>query len=305
MQGEIVKPPPRYSTALRIVGGSLTLVALAYVIERGSRQWIELRDALSDIAVSDLLISMILYFVASLLLALTWPFLLRATGHAGTPLLPLAARHLQAQLAKYLPGGIFHFAQRHAGSRRWGLGHRDLVFAASLESLMLLSISALLALGVSSDPRLAALFPWLPHLIWLSPLAIPAAWLVTRWWAKRNRDPKAIRPSSLPLVLVALIDAAFFVICSASLFMLADVPLAAASYWIGWLSLAWISGYVVPGAPGGIGVREAVLVLGLSPLLGEAQALAIALAYRLVTLVSDAACTVTGYVAEQLGRSSE
>lgn len=305
MQGEVSPRPSRAKALFRITGVALTLGALAFIASRVGQHWSDMRDALSSIALSNLLAAVLLYVAASLMLAATWPWLLRAVGYPHLPLLPLAARHLQAQLAKYLPGGIFHFAQRHAGSRQWMIGHGDLVFAASLESLLLLSVAASLALGVSSDPQIAAFSPWLSRLVWLMPLAIPGAWLAARWWLARGKENPILLKSSLPLIYVAFIDIGFFLICSISLFILVKNSNAAPIYWVSWVSLAWISGYIVPGAPGGIGVREAVLVLGLSPMLGDAPALALALAYRLVTLTSDAICTLIGYALERVIRLSE
>jgi uncharacterized membrane protein YbhN (UPF0104 family) len=52
-------------------------------------------------------------------------------------------------------------------------------------------------------------------------------------------------------------------------------------------SLAWVVGFVVPGAPGGIGVREAVFVSLFAPTLGAGIAANLAIALRLITTLSD------------------
>ena len=60
--------------------------------------------------------------------------------------------------------------------------------------------------------------------------------------------------------------------------------------WLTWLSafaLAWTIGLVVPGAPGGLGVFEAALLLRLSGALPEPAVLAVALSYRLVVTIAD------------------
>jgi hypothetical protein len=51
--------------------------------------------------------------------------------------------------------------------------------------------------------------------------------------------------------------------------------------------IAWLSGFVVPGAAGGVGIREAVLVAQLGPDFGEAAALAFALLMRLQSVFGD------------------
>jgi len=66
--------------------------------------------------------------------------------------------------------------------------------------------------------------------------------------------------------------------------------------WGGWLAgfaLAWTAGLVVPGAPGGLGVFEAVLLLRLGFAIPEAPLLAIAISYRLVVTLADLLAALT------------
>ncbi len=94
---------------------------------------------------------------------------------------------------------------------------------------------------------------------------------------------------------MTLLDLVFFVLASIAFWLLlpyqaAPLPDAAA-----WLCLAWMAGYLVPGAPGGLGVREAVMLLGLAPTVGEPSALAAALSYRMVTVLADVVCAGLGH----------
>ena len=56
---------------------------------------------------------------------------------------------------------------------------------------------------------------------------------------------------------------------------------------IGAFALAWVVGFLVVLAPAGAGVREAVLVLALSPVLPAAAALLVALVSRLLLTTID------------------
>jgi uncharacterized membrane protein YbhN (UPF0104 family) len=76
--------------------------------------------------------------------------------------------------------------------------------------------------------------------------------------------------------------------------------------WGGWLAgfaLAWTAGLVVPGAPGGIGVFEAVLLLMLGFALPEAPLLAIAISYRLVVTVADLLAALSAHWDQRLDAS--
>ena len=57
--------------------------------------------------------------------------------------------------------------------------------------------------------------------------------------------------------------------------------------WLAAFALAWTAGLVVPAAPGGLGVFEAVLLLRLGQSVPEAPLLAVALSYRLVVTLAD------------------
>ena len=63
--------------------------------------------------------------------------------------------------------------------------------------------------------------------------------------------------------------------------------------------IAWIAGFVVPGAPGGLGPREAALVTLSAPSLGEPNALLAVALFRCVTLSGDVVCFLLGRVIYQ------
>lgn len=62
-------------------------------------------------------------------------------------------------------------------------------------------------------------------------------------------------------------------------------------------AIAWLAGYLVPGAPGGLGVREAMMVLLLSHLLGAGVAVGLAFTLRVTTTLGDAVAFVLGILA--------
>jgi len=59
-------------------------------------------------------------------------------------------------------------------------------------------------------------------------------------------------------------------------------------------AIAWVVGFVTPGAPAGIGVREALLMLMLGPGMGTANASLFILALRIATTLGDILCFVAG-----------
>jgi uncharacterized membrane protein YbhN (UPF0104 family) len=65
-------------------------------------------------------------------------------------------------------------------------------------------------------------------------------------------------------------------------------------------ALCWVAGFVVPGAPAGLGVREALFIRLFAPGIGEGVAACVAVAYRIITTLGD---LLTFLVAYWVGRS--
>jgi hypothetical protein len=65
---------------------------------------------------------------------------------------------------------------------------------------------------------------------------------------------------------------------------------------------AWLAGFVTPGAPGGLGVREAILVMALEGTLGKGGALAAAALFRAATTLGDVALYLAALVIRGNGR---
>ena len=67
--------------------------------------------------------------------------------------------------------------------------------------------------------------------------------------------------------------------------------------------LAYSAGLVIPGAPGGVGVFEATLLLRMNNLVPDARLIAIALCYRILSTIADVALSVLILVKEFLSSS--
>lgn len=61
-------------------------------------------------------------------------------------------------------------------------------------------------------------------------------------------------------------------------------------------ALAWLLGFLAPGAPAGLGVREGVLALLLAGSVDEQRVLSLILAMRIVTVAGDGLCWLVGLI---------
>lgn len=293
--------PPRLKRALRWAGSGLALVAGFTVLwklgsQAGQLPAGALRGALPGIAGGALA-----YALAGTLLAVGWWRLVGLCSGGKPDLAHTMATHLVSQVGKYLPGNVAHLAARHTLGRVRGYSHSTLLSAAVLESAVLVAVALGLGVGVAERVIDAGRLPeWLRPLIDGAPVASLAALPLLLWLARRRRWVDAEGAWSRALVelgSIYLLSMAFFLAAAACFsLLLPDTETLHGSTVVAWFAAAWLLGFVLPGAPGGLGVREAVLVLGLAPILGEPQAALGAVLLRIVTLSGDGLMSLAGWL---------
>ncbi len=276
----------------RWLGWPLTGLSFWFV---GVRLW---RDAPFDLVRTHLgpallatIAGALLYGAAGFLLAAAWRQILAAERPPG----PAAGYHAvygRTQIAKYLPGNCFHFVGRQMLGGALGHSQAGLALASLVETALLVAIATGLALPLAAA-RLGAWTVLVPAgaLAMVALLLFAPRLLPVGLWPDRASARRRLPAGNLLCAVAA--QAAFFCIMGGILWLLAALlgdhrpgaldPLTSISA----LALAWVIGFVTPGASAGIGVREAVLILVLEGALGAEASAAAALALRLVTTAGD------------------
>ena len=245
--------------------------------------------------------------------SMAWGMCLRWLGHEPRWLAAIVL-YLSSNLRKYLPGGVWHLLARLQALKAKP-DHDAPVLAQPLSTPQAL-------VAVLLDPLLAAVaalaLVWLGGwqaglgLLCLAPLLL----LLPRWLnplmqrLEQQRARQLVQrglleetTEALPTALVGypwqpLVAELGFVLVRFSGFAccVQAFDLSFALGWGGWLAgfaIAWTAGLVVPGAPGGLGVFEAVLLLRLATVVPEAPLLAVAISYRLVSTLADLIAALT------------
>ncbi len=211
-----------------------------------------------------------------------------------------------AQLAKYLPGGIWSIPGRALLYRRGGIPSLESGTLVALEMLGMIAGAG--TVGLLSLPVFLPLVA--PHLGWVAAAGLTAvvAAGVGIYALRMRLKPAAdalrrIRPAALLAVCAVyglnwvVLGLAFAVIPSAL-----HQPLDAASVLqvIGVHAVAWVVGFVVIFAPGGIGVRDGLLTVGLIPFLPMPLPVMVSLMARIAWTLAE----VTGFALVTLYQKS-
>ena len=231
----------------------------------------------------------LLYGAANVLLAVGWHEILRHLG-IERPMRWTLRTYAISQLAKYVPGNIFHLVGRQALGAAAGIGNGPLAKSSVLE-LVIIALCAGLFLPLLLPLVLAAVSPGESLVLFGMTAALSIA-IADRYLGRRLARAATLYASHLATA-GAIFVAAYFVAGGDALAR--ELPAIAGAY-----VLAWLAGLVTPGAPAGLGVRETVLLFLLAGLGAEATILLAVVLGRVITVLGD----MLFYVAGQFVRPS-
>lgn len=268
---------PTLKRGLHWLGGGLAVLGIGFVTMRLREYGSEL-DAFAFgwavwVAIASLAVT---YGASNVLLALAWWHLLERFGGGVTKPWAIRAYGI-SQIAKYVPGNVFHLAGRQAmgvaaGVASWPLAKSAvwelglIAFAGALFGLLVLPTSPVIPGG--------GIFPFV--------VVAGSSGLALKQWL----GTPVARSFGLYLVFLAVSGTLFTGLLG--LIQASEVPaLPELPILIGAYVLAWLAGLLTPGAPAGVGVRELVLLLLLEGRVAAPELIQAVVLGRVVTVLGD------------------
>ena len=258
-----------------MAGAFVFLVVAAFRLDLG--------DAVTRLSTSGWVLSAMLsvaYGGSLILLAKSW------AGCAAKPtdlsLVRAVSVYGPGVVAKYIPGSVFQYASRQVLGIRFGLSQGDMARASLLEAGLHLPAALL-----------AGAFLYLA-----GGLAGPAILILLGMFVCATSGNRLVKAAGLQVSFFGSFAAIAYLLAAYALDMQAAAPIAAL------YMVAWVAGFLVPVAPGGIGIRESALLVLCAPY-EQAPAVAIFMAItRLVTITGDAIIGLMAYLSSARLRSN-
>jgi uncharacterized membrane protein YbhN (UPF0104 family) len=208
--------------------------------------------------------------------------------------------YVKSNVGKYIPGNFMHFAGRNMLGKKLGFSHFDMALSTVTEMLTLVITACFWALVLDFQSFTQAVthsFKVVNHILLIAIFvaAIAAVAAVVIFAAKKGYIQKLRKLFTKGFFklfsmlfgiysFTLIVPGIFLVMIYTQVFgtspSIHTVLLTIAAYII-----SWVLGYIVPGAPGGLGVREAAftLILGTSPITVVAIIL-----HRIASILGDA-----------------
>ncbi|KGF71830.1 hypothetical protein DO97_14860 [Neosynechococcus sphagnicola sy1] len=220
---------------------------------------------------------------------------------------PWAIRvYLKTNIAKYLPGNVWHYYGRIAAAKTIGISLSTAALSVLLEPLLMAAAALLLILvgsqqswtkmqGVLHGLSIVGVVGLVSGLVVIHPRVLnPLMRFWSRLKAKATHGFPAdastsyircypLKPLMGELVFLSLRGAGFFcTLLAFSVIQPSQVILVLTTF-----SLAWFLGLVLPGAPGGIGVFEAAAIALLDKSFSPGIVLTTVALYRLLSILAE------------------
>lgn len=244
------------------------------------------------------------YGILQLFLVAGLSVILKGLGAAEPYFTKVLIFHGRTNIAKYLPGNVFHFAGRQLMAKSFGWSQATAGLASLGETALVMLGAGLAILIYASMTDITAVTKLWAHvnaqaLLFAVALGIAGLWFIctqiTRFpWLAGYASSRNIQNFSRSLrPLLAITFYVFFFLIGGMIFWSLLAALSESWQWkyIATAGLAysasWLVGNISPGASAGIGVREAILVFMLGSTVGDAQALIVAGGMRIVTTFGD------------------
>lgn len=302
--------------ALRVTGYiavAIIIAAFVWYVVRSLRGH-DLSAYATPSAALGIVLASIFWSLGTPLLALAWRILLTGLGirRSRRELFGIAGI---TQFAKYLPGNVGQYIGRVGMSLARGIPARPLAISLILETLLVIAAAITVCVGagaLSSVGRNAlhahgAQLGLIAVLIAVAGAGLYALRRIAPWLLRRLAPKYApaldgtLLPPRTALARVFILYCINYFGIGIGLILLAHflLPSAPHDYWllIAVFALAWVVGFVTPGAPGGLGVREGLMLLMLAPVYTMTAAGVLVIALRIATTLGDVLNLGAGFTA--------
>lgn len=281
-------------SVLKFLGAAIALVFVGILLTRGIAKMPNL-DFRSGVLWTGLLGGFALYVISQLIGAVSWKSVLRIYGIV-LPTGRAESQLLVSQIGKYIPGNVAHFFGRIALARADSLESMVATMAMLIEVAILLTagfvvVGTLMVFAPDFMRKLTADLPDDAGTILVATgIVVVLVGLIVGQiiiWRRAGRPRPTIGQLLWPLAL----HGANFAFLGLSLWCViyavdpsSIVPIV---YCTTIFTTAWIAGFLMPGAPGGIGIRDGIIALGLELFIGQGAGLLVAFLHRILAVFGD------------------
>lgn len=260
---------------LKLAGHLVVIAALAFVVKKIIDMDIKLSDLSSPRVIGAFALSLVIQAAQIIIACYPWLMFTRSLSGKKIPYSAAMPVYTQSNIYKYLPGNVFQYVGRNKLAADMEISHVDVACATILDVFFCVFWTGVVSVILLGSKIAELLEKYGKNLLIVGiagVLFLIAAVLVVKLKFSDkvkgylSRYSKAFEKSNRPQLLSGIfyyfahncVSAAMYLGCIALIVPQAETRELFAL--TGAFLFAWIIGFVTPGAPGGIGIREGVML---------------------------------------------
>lgn len=298
----------------KVIGTIVTVIALVFVVKK-----IVTMDVDWSMFASGRIIALIggcvlVQTAVILFMSMPWVWFVRILSGTNIPMKDALPVYTKSNLMKYVPGNIFQYVGRNQLAADLKISHVDVACATVLDIVCSMVTPLLLIVVLMGKNMLELIRTYSTNFLLVLGAGIAVLvllFLLLRWkfreplqryfkkYRKLLNRKILIRVLGVFLLYVAqyIISTAMYAVPAVFLF---DVPAEKLGLFLGTYLFSWIIGFITPGAPGGIGIREAVMMLMCGSFLDTNTIMLYAVTMRLISTFGDIAAFLVGLLLDRI-----
>ncbi len=300
---------------IKIAGNILMLAAIVFLIKK----FMDMNADFTQLADPRILGALVLGTLTLTVIVVcnTYPWLAFVQSLSGTkiPFAKAMPVFTRSNLYKYVPGNVFQYIGRNQLAADMQISHVDVACATILDVLFCVLATGIFSICLLGGAIVTLLQEYGKNFLLIGGIGIAVLALaaVLVFWKFRDkcrgylqRYSKAFAKENRPLLMRGILyyflqNAVSALVYAAVLWLVfqasgTSIPADQLFTLTGAFLFAWIIGFITPGAPGGIGIRESVMLFMCRTAAWEEQILLFVLVLRIASILADAAGFVIGTV---------
>ncbi len=281
---------------IRITGNILCILSFIFIIQFIIRSDFDFSVFLKPYIFIAVILTGLVVAFSVYISALAWKKNLSMFTSQKISTVRIAYIYSRANLSKYIPGNVMHFVSRNILGSDLKLSQKDMglssVFEVLLQIIVIFAFVIITAAGTFfSTIQTAIQNGQLDLFLFVLILAVLVIVIVlAAVYIIRRRKSLSLRPQNLLisclyyLVFCILNGLAFAIVIYFTQNGLGSYDIFTIS---GYYMLAWFLGFITPGAPSGLGIREYVLIVLFTPAYPQSEVLSMIIIMRMVSILGD------------------
>lgn len=296
---------------LKICGKCLMALSIIYVIKSFSQiDLASMNLGRIDRFIFILLILSFLPLINICIVGLAWKKHVDFISKENNDTRTVICIYLKSNIAKYLPGNVGHYVGRNVIGAKLGISQKCLAIASIIEAVFIFVSTVIFCAFVSFSDLIKVVQKigdfiivkkhLVQYIVIMLIVVTGVILAIKKFLAKYIKDyfGKGLAILFGKTFLLYTIGNFFSGILLALIFGLILNQKINYKVIISTNALSWLIGFIVPGSPGGIGIRESVLVFFLQHLYGKEDVVIAAMLMRICSIVGDFGAYLLSVVVE-------